>query len=326
MHKRVVAAIGVALLIVLTGSIVYRTMFDEELSELSSPIPALAPDTTPTEAESERLTEIVQDINVVGVEGTVQRRKGQAAWQRVERGDAIRLDDSIRTEEGGRAVVHIGSTAAVELDGNSTFTVKDASSTAPRVRVDEGRVSATVHGQDGSKLIVEAQGSDAMAESEQGQFSLLTDGHGRIALATEKGRVVLSAKDQQVVVTDGMQSTVQPNLPPSKPQSIPTSLFLKVGKPRSRVTRSKATKISGTTVPGAVVSVNEVRLFADQSGEFSGTIPLKEGRNRVSVGVRHVTGMATSQELPPITVDTRPPKVRSTVQWGKETTGSRDVP
>jgi ferric-dicitrate binding protein FerR (iron transport regulator) len=71
---------------------------------------------------------------------------------------------------------------------------------------------------------VEAKGSDAVAETEKGEFSMLADGQGQVSVAARKGRVRLSAKNKTVDIEAGMLSTVQAETAPATPEPFSRSL------------------------------------------------------------------------------------------------------
>src|SRR6185369_16199087 len=102
---------------------------------------------------------------------------------------------------------------------------------------------------------LEAKGSDAIVETRGGRFSMLSDGHGQVAVATETGQVRLQAKGKEVSVGAGTQSIVQPGSAPKAPSPIPKSLLLKVAAPGRPVQREPEHDVEGTATPGSVVRV-----------------------------------------------------------------------
>lgn len=309
MGRRIAIAFGIVLLlVVVVGELVSRFLLNVDETPVVESSGIMAADDETTE---------LKRISVVSVEGTVERRKGKGSWVAVETGDSLQQEEAIRTDEKGRAVLDVGEIATVEITPRSQFSVQEVSRTVARVRLDEGRISAVVHGKGGSKLKVAAKGSDAVAEADGGEFSVLTSGDGQVAVATRKGDVRLSAKSKSVWVTAGTQSVVQPDLPPAAPEPIPASLFLKVVKPKARLQRNKGTTIEGTTTPGAFISINGVRVQSDHAGQFSTTVALREGKNPVVVEAEDAAGNRKQVELPEITVKSRIGEVRSKAgRWG----------
>ncbi|MBN2494110.1 MAG: FecR domain-containing protein [Deltaproteobacteria bacterium] len=306
MRRRVSIAAVLSVLLILLSYLVYWLWFEREL-----PVP---PGAGQVEAPKE---DAENRIRVLSVGGKVERRKGQTPWTAVRQGDELQLDEAIRTGQDARAVLNIGKTAEVEIDARSEFSVKEISRTVSRVKLEQGRISAEVRGRAGSRLKVEARGTDAVAEADRGSFSVLASGKGHLSVATRTGTVRLSAKSKTVEVRAGTQSLVQPDLPPAEPEPIPPSLFLKVGKPRSLIQREKKTLVRGATSPGAVVSINGVRVGVDQSGKFAKMVALKEGKNEILVEAQDVLGRDEKASLPEITVDSKAPDARSKTDWGK---------
>lgn len=308
MGKRLAVACAIAVGLVLAGYAVFLLFFQQEEP------PAIKPPSEPPDV----VKQTSSLVKVVSVEGRVERRRGDSPWSPVKTGEEMQPDEAIRTSTDGKALLDIGDVATVEVAARSEFTVQEISKSASRVRLDEGRLSAVVHGKLGSTLKVEARGSDAVAETDKGEFSMLTTGKGQVAVAAKKGRVRLSAKNKTVEVTEGTQSVVLPESAPKAPEPIPPSLFLKVVKPRSRVQREKETVVRGTATPGAVVSINGVYVEADGEGRFETAVALKEGKNEIVVEAEDAAGKRRKSALPAITVDTRPPKVRTDVEWGED--------
>lgn len=304
MGKRLAVACAIVLALVLAGYGLYRLF--------------LAKEPTAPPAPPDAGVEQARRVKVVSVAGRVEKRRGDAPWTPVKTGDDMRQDETIRTSDDGKATLDVGEIAMVEVSARSEFTVRELSETASRVRLEEGRLAANVHGRGESTFKVEARGSDAVAETKQGEFSMLTTGKGQVSVATKKGRVRLSAKNKTVEVTEGTQSVVLPEQQPQAPEPIPPSLFLKVAKPRTRVQREKETVIKGTTTPGAVVSINGVYAQADEEGQFEATVALSEGKNKITVEAKDASGHREKTALPEITLDTRPPNVKTDVKWGQD--------
>ena len=263
--------------------------------------------------------EPVRRISVTVVDGDVQRRLGDAAMERGARRRRARgQEEAIRTSQGGsRRSSTSPASPRSKYPQRSQFAVREISETVARVRVEEGRIGAVVHGQQGSKLTVEAKGTDAVAEADKGAFDLLADGKGQVAVAARTGTVRLSAKRQTVEVAAGSQSVVAGDAPPSAPVPIPTSLFLKVGEPMARLQRERSATIKGEASPGAVVSINGARIVAASDGSFSASVPLSEGTNSLLVEAEDATGR-TEKVTTSITVKNTVSKVQSKTRWGTQ--------
>lgn len=316
--KRIVIALALIAAIFALGFILYNP-FAGERSHADRAIDAAAPLAQSPQVSDARALEVdatVQRIRVTAATGTVERRVADGTWSPVSVGDELSLRDEVRTTPGATVVIELGDRATVDVAEQTSVTLAELSETLSRVTLQEGRISAKVHESDSARLRVEVSGSDAVAETDEGQFSVLSSGTGQVAVASQEGAVDVSSEGETVRVGAGEQSIVRADLPPSPPEKIPGSFFLKVGGPGKTVQRKKQTTIRGTTTPGAVVSINGVRGEVDENGVFSTKVTLREGRNRITVVVEDVSGRRKQQSVP-VVVDTRAPDVKSEVDWNK---------
>ncbi len=248
------------------------------------------------------------------VAGNVEKLGSDGTWRSLAAGEELSLDDTLRTADGATAVLSLGEHALIELSPQSQMQVAEISRETSRLRLEDGRMQATVTTED-SKLRVTFKGSDAVAESGAGEFSALTVGDGTVAVAARKGDVTLTAKEKTVTVAAGQQSIVRPDLPPASPIVIEPALFLKVGKPSSLIQREKETVVTGEASPGAIVEVNGVRAVVGTDGRFSTRVELREGKNSLVVRAVTASGAKESETLPAITVDSKPLDVTGKVEW-----------
>ena len=313
MGKRIAVAAGLVVLLAVAGHLLFGLLFAQDAPE---PAVAAAPESAPQPAEIGPAAER-HAITVREVSGRVERRGTGASWVAVQGGDVLAMEEAIRTEASARAVLDIGETATVEITPESQFAVREISETVARVRIDTGRIAATVRGQKG-KLRVETRGSDAVAESSGGEFDVLASGTGQLGVATRKGNVRLTAREQTVEVGEGKASVVLPGLAPAAPQPVPTSLFLKLAKPGTRVQRNRRTTVRGATAPGAVISVNGVRVHTDPQGKFAAEVPLNEGNNRIVVQAEDIAGRRKAAALPPILVKPEMAETKTKARWGQK--------
>lgn len=256
-----------------------------------------------------------QAVEVISVVGKVEGRMPGGEWTNLAAGDRLLEDESIRTVGGSTAVLKLGDTAQVELSPMSEFSVPEISQSLARVNLSEGRVAAVVNGVDGSTLRVQVRGNDAVAEATSGEFAVLTTGGGRMTVAATTGKVRLKSRHETVEVAAGQQTFVDPDQRPASPTAIPSSLYLKVGKPASLLQRERETTIGGRTTPGAVVSVNGVRVVSDGEGAFAARVPLAEGENTLTVRAEDVAGRTQSVKLPPIVVKGSIGRLQSQIRW-----------
>lgn len=308
-RKRLLIVAALLVGFVLVGQLLSSTLFGEP------PPPEPPEPPAPTASVPEPPPEPAPEVaRVEQVEGAVERSDGER-WTKVQVGDVLEASDGIRTGPSSRAVLGIGNTARVEMGERSEFAVEELSRTVSRLRLGEGRLQAVVQ-EGGGALRVEAKGSDAVAESKGGSFSMLSTGKGEVAVAAQTGRVRFSAKGKSIEMTGGEQSISDATSGPSDPTPIPSTLFLKVQRPRSTLQREREARISGEASPGAVISINGVRVGAAEDGTFSAVVPLQEGVNAVEVAAEDASGRTTAESLPPITVKSKVAPVKGKVTWG----------
>jgi hypothetical protein len=82
----------------------------------------------------------------------------------------------------------------------------------------------------------------------------------------------------------------------------PAALFLNVTSPEDESTVNTANvTVSGSTIPGAVVSVsvgdNTVMADVDQDGNFQAVVPLEEGPNQIDVAASDQQGNEQSSTV-----------------------------
>jgi hypothetical protein len=311
MGKRIAIAAALVLALAGLGQLVFRYLFHDETPPAEPLVSAVvAPQAAPAAPMGER------QITVISVSGKVERR-GASSWLPVRRGEKLAQEEAIRTDEGAGAVLDIGGAATVEIAPKSQFAVREISESVAKVRIDEGRISAVVTGQKG-KLRVETKGSDAVAEADAGEFDVLASGSGQMSVATKKGKVRLTSQDSTVEVDEGKSSVALPGVAPAAPVAIPPSLFLKLAGGKGGSQREKRTTVRGNTLPGAVISINGVRVHTDAKGGFTADVPLAVGKNKIVVDAEDVLGRKQSAEMPAITVTSEMAPTRSKAQWGRK--------
>lgn len=254
---------------------------------------------------------------ITELRGAVQARAGQGPWADAAVGQRLGSDDSVRAGRSSEATLRLGDGVEVHLSPRSEFTVRELSAEVSKIRLDEGHVTASVDEQGKRVLRVQARGSDAQAESAGGQFGVVADGTGQLAVATSTGKVKLSAGGQTVEVAAGETSAVTGGAP-SAPRPIPSSLFLKVGALGPAKTRDLTTTVSGQADPGSLVKVGEQVAHVDDKGRFQVKVPLKDGQNQLAIDVTDATGRTKTEKLPAITVDRTKPDIDAQTTWGEK--------
>jgi hypothetical protein len=255
--------------------------------------------------------------SVTSAEGFVEvKDRASGQWRKLTVGDALDDDDSVRTGRNGEARLRLSDGIEVRLSPRSEFTIRELTAGASRVRLEVGHVSAAVDATRNQVLRVEASGSDAVAETRGGEFGMVTDGAGQVAVATKTGAVNLTARGKTVEVLAGNASTVINGAEPSAPSAMPASLLLKVADPVRRTTNVSSTVIEGTTIPGALVHAQEKTVVADKAGRFKVPVRLDDGANKIGITVVDALGRQKDVTLPEIVVDRKKPEIDAQMNWG----------
>lgn len=251
------------------------------------------------------------------VQGFVEMRTGaNEPWKKLSVNDQLDDDDAVRTGRNGEAHIRLSDGIVVRLSPRSEFTIRELAAGASRVRLEAGHVSAAVDGATGEVLRVEAKGSDAVAETRGGEFGMVTDGAGQVAVATTTGSVNLTARGSTVEVGAGKTSSVTKGGGPSAPVALPASLLLKVADPVRKTTNARSTVIEGTTSPGALVVAQDTTVVADKSGKFRVPVRLSDGANAIGVAVVDAMGRRKEVALPEIVLDRKKPEIDAQMTWG----------
>jgi hypothetical protein len=277
--------------------------------------PAAVPEPTPqpaTEPVPEPDRELTARVN--GVKGDAEVfLPSEGRWRPVELGQTLGPDAVLRTRNG-QVDLSIGPGVDVSVGPASQFRLHELSSRLSKVRLEGGRVTASVDGKSGPELLVQVTGSDAEARTNDGDFAMLRSGGGQLTLASTRGRVRLSAAGKEVVVNTGEQSEVVPGRSPLSPGAIPGAVFLELSRGQQRKLRQRFTVVEGETARGAVVSINGVESATEQ-GHFSLRVPLQEGKNDLDIIARDALGRQSRRRVQGIDVDSSPPVLRGKVQW-----------
>lgn len=272
------------------------------------PAPAAEPEPEP-EPEPElleaRVSSVVGDAEVF--------LPGEGRWRRVEVNQTLGPDAVLRTKRG-RVDLGIGAGIDVSVGPASQFRLRELSSRLSKVRLEGGRVTASVDGKSGPELLVQVPGAEAEARTNDGAFAMLRSENGQVTVASSRGRVRVSAGGQEVVVDKGQQSEVAPGRSPLAPGAIPGEVFIKLSQGQQRKLNQRSTLVEGETARGAIVSINGVES-PTEDGRFSVRVPLREGKNDLEIVARDALGRESRKRVRGIDVDSKPPVLRGRVRW-----------
>ncbi|RJS24895.1 hypothetical protein DRW03_07095 [Corallococcus sp. H22C18031201] len=262
-------------------------------------------------------------LEVGELTGTVEVRHGGGSWEPARPGVALHPSDAVRTLEGGSVVLLGNESVEVHLEPSTEVSVEELTDSLSRILLGNGMATAMVRPGQRHTFEVRAAGSDAVARTGAGTFTMSNNGAGTVAVGTREGEVTLLGQGKVVIVRAGQQSVIRPGQAPTEPAPVPGSLLLKVDWPAERERRKRELVVTGRTDPGSRVAVEGVFLTPDAEGRFTRKVVLQEGRNTVSVRAVGVGG-ARQEEKHDVVVDTTPPAMRPDTQdiWKSAKGGS----
>ena len=284
------------------------------LAAVQAVAPVAAPEPTPEpEPEPDPEPELLE-ARVSAVAGDAEVfLPVEGRWRRVEVDQTLGPDAVLRTKRG-RVDLGIGSGIDVSVGPASQFRLRELSSRLSKVRLEGGRVTASVDGKAGPELLVQVSGAEAEARTNDGAFAMLRSENGQVTVASSRGSVRVSGAGQEVVVDKGQQSEVAPGHSPLAPGAIPGQVFIKLSQGQQRKLKQRSTLVEGQTARGAVVSVNGIETATDE-GHFSVRVPLREGKNELEIVARDALGRESRKRVRGIDVDSSPPVRRGRVRW-----------
>ena len=246
---------------------------------------AAAPAPAP-EIDAGTLAERTARVSVVI--GTVEvRRSRQDGWAPARAGDELGADDAIRTGDEGKLEIDYEN-IKLRVHERSEFKVKTLTQTDVRGRL-RGQLDTEVP--EGHGVVeIEAEGSDAVARTEGGAFSMTADGQGIVAVGSTSGWASLSAEGESVRIGAGMVSRVAGKEAPRPPSRALRNVLLSVTWPQQEETNQKAYPVTGKVEVGSRVFVGGQQIPVDRHGNFLTSVPLRMGKQRVAVVVSDVLG------------------------------------
>jgi hypothetical protein len=238
------------------------------------------------------------------VTGTVEVRRAQG-WVPLKAGEQLGKDDAIRTAPGSVATVAVGDDIEFQVQASSEVTLRDLTATASRVRLERGRVGASVTGK--VVLRVESAHSTAVAEARRGKFAVYTDGKGLVAVAATAGEVRLSSSGGDALLAAGEQGRVVGDGAPTR-EPVPASVYLKVRWPEP-APGEKVLVVRGAAEVGAVVDVNGTPAPVGADGTFTASVPAGGARTKLHVTAVDLGGRSAHASAT-VGAVSRPPSVK----------------
>ncbi len=235
------------------------------------------------------------EISVREVQGAVEiGREGK--WSAAAVGERLTTAESIRTGTEGSALLSVGDQAEVRVHDASEVTVREISATLSKLELDRGRIHAEVT-TDGFTMQVQAKGTETIAETRKGAFTIFADGAGLVAVATETGgvRLEVGGGNEGVTLSAGERATVAKGAAPEV-SAIPTTVLLEVEWPGEKTTRSATVAVRGQVDVGTDVSINGAVATVAADGRFAVQVALRDGRNDIRVSATDLSGRTARRD------------------------------
>jgi hypothetical protein len=248
----------------------------------AAPAPASAP-AAPASAPAPQ-------AQLAAARGEVEVRRG-GRWTQLGQGARLDKDDVIRTAPGATATVVMGEDIEVQLQASSEVSLRDLSATASRVRLERGRLGASVTS-DRVVLKVESSASSAVAEARRGRFAVYTDGKGLVAVTASAGEVKLHSSGGDALLGAGERATVVKDAAPQR-EAVPASVFLKVKWPEAE-TGARTVVVRGRADVGSEVAVNGLPTEVAGDGTFTAAVTVGAGRTDLAVVATDLAGRSAT--------------------------------
>jgi hypothetical protein len=277
------------------------------------PVPPVAPTPPPV---AEKPPEKPVEMHIKELSGAVEVRRGEGKWEELKPGMVLHTADSLRTKDGSIATI-MSDKVMVKMDPGTELALKEVSNPLSRLLLGSGMATVSVSPGARHTIEVKAEGSDAVARTSAGTFTMSNDGAGTVAVGSRKGEVVFEGNGKVVIVREGQQSVVRPGgAGPSEPVKIPASLLRKVQWPDKRQNKREVI-VQGEAEPGTRLEIAGTgeTFSPGQDGTFKRTVLLKEGENEVKIKAVSVGG-TRDEAGQKVIVDTTPPgKLKVTLPW-----------
>src|SRR5512140_628658 len=144
------------------------------------------------------------ELKIGAVEGAVEIRRGAGEWKPAQSGEALQAQDGVRTGDGARAVLVGGDAYEVKMEPGTAVSVDELTESISRVLLESGMASAKVKGAARHHTFeVKATGSDALARTREGAFTISNNAQGTVAVGTQAGEVEFAGKGKVVIVRAG---------------------------------------------------------------------------------------------------------------------------
>jgi len=295
--KRPVAVALACVLLLLGAWLLYELAFRDEAPAAVAPTPSRPAAPTPVGP-----TPAPSTFEITEVSGTVEVRRG-AIWVPIKPGDRLGTADAIRTQNDGRAVLRGASGDELRLRERVELEIGKLSSFTSELRLRKGKVRAQAA--PGTESLQINSGEAQAVGKGGGRFTVFADPRGAVTVASETGDTEVIAQGASVTVGAGKQTYVAPGKKPGDPVPIPDEVFLQVAWPSGEI-HARSVHVRGKAEKGSMLTVNGQETAVGEDGTFATQVPLREGKNRVSVTAEAMSG-ETKEKSGEVNVNTKGP-------------------
>lgn len=205
-------------------------------------------------------------LTALSVSSPAERGRHGGDWTPLQTGSELRADEEIRTGPGGGAELSAGERARIKIAERTQLSVRELREDLHRYRLARGRVLVDYEA-DGERAVrIEGEGGTA-AEARRARFAVASDGLV-FAVATETGRVDLSAAGASMTVEAGRQAAARGGGPPSVGRPVPTEVLLAVAAAGRAGPGARCLDTTGRADPDAFVTIDGVQVPVDGRGRF----------------------------------------------------------
>ena len=261
-----------------------------------------------------------EEAVVVYVAGSVESSDAGTGWQTVHVGQHLRVDESLRTALNARTDLQLSDRSKVSISESSQVTIRELGEKVHRFRVRRGRISVDYKPNAQRVLVVENEGSDAVAETSGARFTLLSTGTA-VAIATEAGAVDVKAGGEAVHISEGRQAVVLQGKQPSASEPIPVQALLRAANTAPRPESDLCANVEGTAPPGSEVLVDGAPAPLSADGRFAVRVSSAKEKRAAVVVMRDAAGREETRRIPCLAAPPPEPKIRDfAIRWKRRPT------
>lgn len=271
------------------GALLARFVFDRLVYEPVPPAPPAQEEEVPAPARATA-------VQVLAVQGTVERSTRSGSWTPVAIGDPLGAQESIRTGPSSTAELGVGERSRITVTGATHITVREVTSAVDQFRLARGRI-AVVYGEGRERRLRVEDESGREVEATEARFGLLATGT-MLAVATETGSVTLRARGAAVSVGAGKQAAARGEGPPSSAEPIPAALLLRLASAAAGPGAEECASLSGVVSLASSVEVDGRPVVPSDDGRFAVRVRRRRGQPTVVVTVVDALGRKAERTVP----------------------------